>query len=64
VLWIPFTYDLRPTAVLKELYVAEDSHSEGLGQPLMHAVAEWAFIREAGRLKWDVLMGNQPAIRF
>lgn len=64
VLEIPFTYDLRPTVVLKELYIAEDSRGKGLGKSLMHAVAEWACMRGAGRLKWDVLVGNQLATRF
>ena len=61
---LTFTYDLRPTVRLKELYVAPDARSQGLGEQLLAAVARWAKTRGAGRLKWDVLAGNQKAERF
>jgi GNAT superfamily N-acetyltransferase len=59
-----FTYDLRPTVRLKELYVAPNARSQGLGEQLLAAVSRWAMARGAGRLKWDVLAGNQHAERF
>lgn len=61
---IAFTYDLRPTVRLKELYLAPHARDQGLGQRLMAAVARWAQVRGAGRLKWDVLVGNRGAERF
>jgi GNAT superfamily N-acetyltransferase len=61
---IPFTFDLRPTLVLKELYIAEAFRSEGLGKALLQKVAQWATTRDAGRLKWDVLVGNKNAEAF
>lgn len=64
VLEIPFTYDLRPTVLLKELYVADHCRSQGLGQALLQHVAAWAQEKGAGRLKWDVLVGNDMAIQF
>ena len=64
VLEIPFTYDLRPTVLLKELYVADQCRSEGLGQALMQQVAVWARAKGAGRLKWDVMVGNHMATKF
>lgn len=61
---IPFTYDLRPTVVLKELYVNAQYRSAGLGERLLKDVANWALYSGAGRLKWDVLAGNGLAEQF
>lgn len=61
---IVFTYDLRPTVRLKELYLVPDARGQGQGQRLMAAVARWAQARGAGRLKWDVLVGNRGAEHF
>lgn len=61
---IPFTYDLRPTVRLKELYVVEERRGSGVGERLMQRVAQWAEDRGAGRLHWDVLTGNDAAERF
>jgi GNAT superfamily N-acetyltransferase len=61
---IPFTFDLRPTLVLKELYIAEAFRGAGLGKALLHKVAQWGVARNAGRLKWDVLLGNKNAEAF
>ena len=61
---IPFTYDLRPTLLLKELYVRASHRSAGLGERLLKDVANWALSRGAGRLKWNVLAGNQLAEQF
>ena len=64
VLEIPFTYDLRPTMLLKELYVAEACRGRGLGHALMQHVASTALDKGAGRIKWDVMVGNDPAEAF
>ena len=64
VLEVPFTYDLRPTMLLKELYVANDCRGMGLGQALMRQVASWAAGRGGGRIKWDVMAGNEHAEAF
>jgi GNAT superfamily N-acetyltransferase len=61
---IPFTFDLRPTLVLKELYVAERSRSDGVGMALMQAVHAHARARSCGRMKWDVLPNNDRAKAF
>ncbi len=39
---LPFTYDLRPTLVLKELYVDAPYRDRGVGEQLMAAVAQSA----------------------
>jgi GNAT superfamily N-acetyltransferase len=61
---IPFTYDLRPTAVLKELFVAVSERGKGFGAALLSQVAAWSLEQGAARLKWDVLAGNHRAEAF
>ena len=63
-LLLPFTYDLRPTVRLKELYVTPSWRSQNLGQRLLAALAQWALKQGAGRLHWDVLAGNSRAEAF
>jgi len=60
----PFTYDLKPTVTLKELFVRKVSRSRGVGEALVRAVAAQALAVGAGRLKWDVLAGNRRAEEF
>ena len=61
---IPFTFDLRPTLVLKELFVVATDRSRGVGTALMEAVIAYARQRGCGRLRWHVLPGNDAAKRF
>lgn len=60
----PFTYDLKPTVTLKELFVRNAFRSRGVGEALFRAVASQALEAGAGRLKWDVLAGNRRAESF
>ncbi len=61
---IPFTFDLRPTLVLKELYVRADTRGAGCGRALMQAVLAYARASGCARLKWDVLPDNARAQGF
>ncbi len=61
---IPWTYDRRPTLVLKELYVSEDARGLGVGRRLMTVVAQRAESIGAGQLKWTVLPDNTVAQQF
>ena len=61
---VPFTYDLRPTLVLKELYVDAPYRDRGVGEQLMVALAQGTQRLGCGRLRWDVLHGNHSAERF
>ncbi|MDH0141468.1 GNAT family N-acetyltransferase [Aquipseudomonas alcaligenes] len=63
-LLIPFTYDLRPTARLKELHVRPAQRSSGLGRQSLVELANWAIEQGAGRLHWAVLSGNARAESF
>ena len=59
-----FTFDLRPTLTLKELYVRQDARGAGAGSALFEQVLAHGRARGAGRLKWDVLPTNEPARAF
>jgi GNAT superfamily N-acetyltransferase len=61
---IPFTFDLRPTVVLKELFVDDAVRSRGVGQELFGAVVQYAQTIDARLLRWQVLPGNEPAKHF
>lgn len=62
--FIPFTFDLRPTLVLKEFFVDAKHRSEGLGHALYAGVIEHGRRAGARLLRWQVLPGNQRAIQF
>jgi len=59
-----YTYDLKPTLTLKELYVDRSFRGLGVGRSLMGAVAACAMAVSAARLRWDVLPGNDRAETF
>lgn len=61
---IAYTYDLRPTLVLKELYVDDAARGLGIGHALMAAVMAEGKAQGCARLKWDVLPGNLRAQAF
>ena len=61
---IPWTFDLRPVVVLKELYVAEGFRGAGVGQALFVQLRAYAAEINASALRWTVLPGNEPARRF
>lgn len=61
---IPWTYDLKPSVVLKELFVAADFRGQGVGRGLMGAVASHALAIGASRLRWTVLAENTRAQAF
>lgn len=61
---IPWTYDLKPVVVLKELYVAEAFRGEGVGQALFARLRANAVEIGASALRWTVLPDNMAAQRF
>lgn len=60
----PFTYDLSPWLVVKELYVTPAFRSCGLGRCLMQKAAN--ICQQAGgmKMKWEVLTNNRKAQVF
>jgi GNAT superfamily N-acetyltransferase len=61
---IPYTYDLCPDMVLKELFVAPDMRGTGVGQALMGSLRQAAEAHGCNRIKWLVLSDNESAKRF
>ena len=61
---VPFTFDLRPTLVLKEFFVSEEHRGAGLGHELFRAVLDHGRQIGARLLRWQVLPSNEPAARF
>lgn len=61
---IPFTYDLRPTVIMKELYVTHAARGQGVGEALFQMVKTESKKLGAARLQWLVLPSNDPAKRF
>jgi GNAT superfamily N-acetyltransferase len=61
---IPFTFDLRPTLVLKEFFVQSDARSCGIGRRLYESVIDYGRERNVRLMRWQVLPGNEDAVRF
>jgi GNAT superfamily N-acetyltransferase len=61
---IPYTFDLRPTVVLKELFIDESARGRNFGHGLMNAVIEHARSLNARLIRWQVLPDNEPAKCF
>lgn len=61
---IPFTFDLRPTLVLKELFIDSAARGRDFGQGLMQAVIEHGRSVNARLIRWQVLPDNEPAKGF
>ncbi|WP_259779811.1 GNAT family N-acetyltransferase [Aestuariispira ectoiniformans] len=61
---IPYNYDLRPSLVMKELFVAAEARGMGVGQSLFKAVVKRAQQLDCPRILWTVLQTNEPAMHF
>jgi len=54
----------RPGLFLEDLYVQPQARGKGIGKALLVYLARLAVERGAGRLDWNVLDWNEPAIGF
>jgi GNAT superfamily N-acetyltransferase len=54
----------RPGIYLEDLYVRPSVRGKGVGRRLLVYLAQTAVERGCGRLDWQVLNWNEPAIRF
>ena len=61
---IPWTYDLKPTLIMKELFVRDDARGKGVGQALLRRIAQRAREIDCPRVQWTVLATNDGAKRF
>ena len=62
--FVPFTYRARPNVIIKELYVAKEHRSGGIGRALMKALAKEAEQAGCGMIKWYVAKWNHRGIEF
>lgn len=60
----PFTYDLTPWLIIKELYVRPSARGTGAGKALFNAAVMQCKARGGGKVKWEVLTANKPAQHF
>lgn len=60
----PWTYNMRPNLVLKELFVKNSARGTQIGQKLMRAVAKQAKSINAKEIQWFVLSSNSKAQAF
>lgn len=61
---VPYTYDLRPDLILKELFVSPAARGSGVGDALFDALRREAKAHGCGRIRWLVLSDNVLAKRF
>lgn len=58
------TFLARPTLFLEDIFVLEAERRKGVGHAFMQALAAEALKRGCGRMEWQVLTWNEPAINF
>ena len=56
------TFFARPTLWVEDLFVLPEARGNGAGRALMQALAREAVSNECGRMEWNVLDWNAPAI--
>ena len=58
------TFLMQPGIYLEDLFVLPDYRGQGIGKALLQQVGQLAVERGCGRLDWNVLDWNSPAIAF
>ncbi|MEL6397792.1 MAG: GNAT family N-acetyltransferase [Cyanobacteria bacterium J06607_6] len=58
------TFLMKPGIYLEDLFVAPEYRGRGIGKLLLQRLGQLALERDCGRLEWNVLDWNQPAIDF
>jgi GNAT superfamily N-acetyltransferase len=58
------TFLMKPGIYLEDLFVLPDYRGRGIGKSLLQQVSQLAIARRCGRLDWNVLDWNSPAIAF
>ena len=54
----------KPTLHLEDLFVLPEYRGRGIGKSLLKRLAAIAVDKNCGRMEWDVLDWNKPAIEF
>lgn len=60
----PFTFDLTPWLIVKELYIDSAFRGHGLGEALMLEAKRVCKAAGGSKMKWEVLTENLPAMKF
>ena len=58
------TFVAKPGLFLEDLFVKAEARGRGIGLALLQRLAKIARERDYGRLEWNVLDWNEPAIGF
>ncbi|MBF2083015.1 GNAT family N-acetyltransferase [Thermoleptolyngbya sp. C42_A2020_037] len=58
------TFLTQPGIYLEDLFVRPEHRGQGIGKALLSTLAKLALERGCGRLEWNVLDWNEPAIAF
>ncbi|WP_448602278.1 N-acetyltransferase family protein [Thermoleptolyngbya sp.] len=58
------TFLTKPGIYLEDLFVRPAYRGQGIGKALLSSLAKLALERGCGRLEWNVLDWNEPAIAF
>jgi len=58
------TFLTKPGIYLEDLFVRPAYRGQGIGKSLLSALAKLAVERNCGRMEWNVLDWNEPAIAF
>jgi GNAT superfamily N-acetyltransferase len=58
------TFLMKPGIYLEDLFVLPEYRGQGIGQSLLKYLGKLAIERDCGRLEWNVLDWNSPAIAF
>ncbi|MFN5867551.1 MAG: GNAT family N-acetyltransferase [Candidatus Kapaibacterium sp.] len=58
------SFRAQPTLYIEDIFIREQHRSKGYGRRTIQFVLEQAVARQCGRIEWQVLNWNEPAIRF
>jgi GNAT superfamily N-acetyltransferase len=58
------TFLARPTLYLEDIFVRSEARGRGVGRAIFRALAREAAANDCGRIEWQVLTWNEPAIGF
>lgn len=58
------SFRAQPTLYIEDIFMQEEYRRKGFGRRTMRFVLDQARRRSCGRIEWQVLNWNEPAVRF